>query len=60
MERGEQRERDIRSLSKVHFKLLDLSSFATIKRFCSQVLVEEPRIDALKQYQYNVLSLLEN
>ena len=50
VERGEQAERDIRSLSKnknVHFKLIDLASFASIKEFCSQVLAEESRIDIL-------------
>ena len=50
IERGEQAERDIRRLSKnenVHFKLLDLASFASIKTFCSEVLAEEPRIDIL-------------
>ena len=50
VERGEQAERDIRRLSKsekVHFKLVDLASFASIKKFCSQVLAEEPRIDIL-------------
>ena len=50
VERGEQAERDIRSLSNnenVHFKLLDLASFASIKDFCSQVLAEESRIDIL-------------
>ena len=50
VEKGEQAERDIRSLSKnenVHFKLLDLASFASIKKFCSEVLAEEPRLDIL-------------
>ena len=50
VERGEQAERDIRRLSKnknVHFRLLDLASFASIKKFCSQVLAGEPRIDIL-------------
>lgn len=50
VERGEQAERDIKRLSKsenVHFKLVDLASFASIKKFCSQVLEEEPRIDIL-------------
>ena len=49
-ERGEQAERDIRRLSKnenVHFRLLDLASFASIRKFCSEVLAEEPRIDIL-------------
>ena len=46
-ERGKKAERDIRSLSKnenVHFKLLDLASFASIRKFCSEVLAEEPRL----------------
>ena len=50
VERGEQAERDIRNLSKnnnVHFRLLDLASFASIRKFCSQILAEEPRIDVL-------------
>ena len=50
VERGETAERDIRSLSKnknVHFKLLDLASFASIRKFCSEVLAEEPRLDVL-------------
>ena len=50
VERGEKAERDIRNLSKnekVHFKLLDLASFASIRRFCSEVLAEEPRLDIL-------------
>ena len=50
VERGEQAEKDIKNLSKnsnVHFRLLDLASFASIRIFCSQILVEEPRIDVL-------------
>ena len=50
VERGKQAEKDIRNLSKnenVHFRLLDLASFASIKMFCSQVLAEEPRLDIL-------------
>ena len=33
--------------NNVHFRLLDLASFASIRKFCSQVLAEEPRIDVL-------------
>ena len=50
VERGKQAERDIRNLSKnenVHFRLLDLASFASIRKFCSEVLAEEPRLDIL-------------
>ena len=50
IERGKQAERDIRNLSKnenVHFRLLDLASFASIRKFCSEVLAEEPRLDIL-------------
>ena len=50
VERGKQAEMDIRNLSKnenVHFRLLDLASFASIRKFCSQVLAEEPRLDIL-------------
>ena len=50
VERGKQAEKDIRNLSKnenVHFRLLDLASFASIKMFCSQILAEEPRLDIL-------------
>ena len=50
VERGEKAERDVRSLSKnenVHFKLLDLASFSSIRKFCSEVLAEEPRLDIL-------------
>jgi len=50
VERGEKAERDIRNLSKnenVHFRLLDLASFASIKKFCAEVLAQESRIDIL-------------
>ena len=50
VERGEKAERDIRNLSKnenVHFRLLDLASFASIKKFCAEVLAKESRIDIL-------------
>lgn len=50
VERGKQAEKDIRNLSKnenVHFRLLDLASFASIRKFCSEVLAEEPRLDIL-------------
>ena len=48
-ERGKKAERDIRSLSKNEnvLKLLDLASFASIRKFCSEVLAEEPRLDIL-------------
>ena len=50
VDRGKKAERDIRCLSKnknVHFKFLDLASFASIRKFCSEVLAEEPRLDIL-------------